>query len=66
MDRFDVAAIYAILPMTKTNAADLKKILVSLTTTLSALKVSGRPVDAWDELLIIHTLSLFDNETKSQ
>ena len=61
-----VAAIYAIPPMTKTSAVDLKKILVSLTAPLSALKVLGRPVDTWDDLLIFHILSLFDNETKRQ
>ena len=56
-----VAAIFNIAPMTKTSAVELKKILASLTTPLSALKVLGRPVNTWDDLLIFHTLSLFEN-----
>ena len=61
-----VAAIFNLAPMTKTSAVELKRILVGLTTPLSALKVLGRPVDSWDDLLIFRILSLFDNETKRQ
>ena len=59
-----MAAIFAIQPMLKASAVDLKRIIVSLNTPLSALKVSGQPADTWDDLLIFHTVSLFDSDTK--
>ena len=61
-----IAAIFAIPPMVTVSAVDLKKILVNLKTPLAALKVLGRPVDTWDDWLIFHTISLFDNDTKRQ
>ena len=61
-----VAVNFAIPPMVKASAVDLKKILVSLNTPLAALRVLGRPVDTWDDLLILHTISLFNGDTKRQ
>ena len=63
---FRVAPIFAIPTIFKASAVALKRILVNLNTPLSALKVLGWPVDKWDDLLIFHTVSLFDINTKRQ
>ena len=60
------AAIFSMPSMTKANAVDLKRILVSLNTPLSALRTLGSPDDSWDDLKIFQTLSLFDSDAKKQ
>ena len=61
-----VAAIFSLKPVSNPKAADLKKVLDGINTPISALKVLGRPVDKWDDLLVFHVLSLLDSETKKQ
>ena len=61
-----MSSIFSIKPMAKSSSAELKRVLVSLNTPLSALKVLKRPVDKWDDWLVFHAVSLLDNEMKKQ
>ena len=61
-----IAVIFSLEKMSKPSLADLKLILVGINTLLSALKLLGRSIDSWDDLIILHVVSLFDNETKKQ
>ena len=47
-----MSSLFSIKPMIKSSSSELKRILVSLNTPLSALKILGRPVDKWDDWLL--------------
>ena len=50
--------------MSDYNSKELKRILDSLNTPLSALKVLKRPVDTWDDMLVFHGVSLLNDDAK--
>ena len=48
------AAIFSLKKMTKPSSADLKSFLVGINTPMLALKLLGRPINSWDDLIIFH------------
>lgn len=61
-----LSAIFAMKAMKKESSLEIKKIISGISTPLAALEVLKRPVNAWDDFLVYHVVSLLDSETRKQ
>ena len=59
-----LSSIFSIKPMNDYTSKELKRILDSLNTPLSSLKVLQRPVETWDDFLVFHGVSLLHSDAK--
>ena len=59
-------SLFALDPVTKESASELRILLTSTTNIVLTLKSLNRPTEFWDDLLVYLTINKTDKDTRRQ
>ena len=61
-----LASFFSLKSMKKESSSELKRILNGITAPIQALEALKRKTKFWDDMLVFHSISLFDLDTRKQ